>query len=153
MQYALSMAMVEAVSELTADRLRIRLKWPNDLYADSLKIGGVLCESRYDADSKRYVVTSGIGLNVDNRNPTICVNELIRRMAATAQADADQKMDDSLTTLRREEILSVFANHFERLFEALQKEGFGPLKERYLKYWLHSGQKVSVEPDAQGMNG
>lgn len=26
--------------------LRVRIKWPNDLYADGVKLGGVLCHSR-----------------------------------------------------------------------------------------------------------
>ena len=162
MQYAISIAVVDAVLDLTRNRVQLQLKWPNDLYHGNLKIGGVLCESRYDAESKRYVITSGIGLNVDNKEPTDCINAIIRRMMDNAvgdgdgaddDGDGDEKEVDQLALLSREEILCCFANHFERIYEGLQQHGFAALKEKYLRYWMHSGQKVSVDQDAQGMGG
>lgn len=55
-------------------RLGVKIKWPNDIYCDNLKLGGILCQSTY-RDQKFHLV-SGVGLNVDNRQPTTCVNEL-----------------------------------------------------------------------------
>ncbi|HRK01054.1 MAG TPA: biotin--[acetyl-CoA-carboxylase] ligase [Oligoflexia bacterium] len=42
---------------------RLRLKWPNDLYVGTSKIGGILCESRFQGSELAGVVV-GIGLNL-----------------------------------------------------------------------------------------
>ncbi|MCB1124785.1 MAG: biotin--[acetyl-CoA-carboxylase] ligase, partial [Verrucomicrobiae bacterium] len=43
--------------------LEIGLKWPNDLYFDGKKLGGMLTEARVDTDYLRELIF-GIGLNV-----------------------------------------------------------------------------------------
>lgn len=45
--------------EMVARGLRVDVKWPNDLFVDGRKLGGILCER---ADG---VVLAGIGLNVN----------------------------------------------------------------------------------------
>lgn len=45
--------------ELVARGLRVGVKWPNDLFVDGRKLGGILCER---ADG---IVLAGIGLNVN----------------------------------------------------------------------------------------
>ena len=46
----------------------LQLKWPNDLMLDDRKVGGVLCEARWQGEALGWV-TVGIGLNVRNRIP------------------------------------------------------------------------------------
>ncbi len=41
----------------------LRLKWPNDLYFDGKKLGGILCEAVPDGDGR--VIVIGIGINVN----------------------------------------------------------------------------------------
>ena len=41
----------------------IRLKWPNDLYADAGKLGGILVEARWREQSLEWVAI-GVGINV-----------------------------------------------------------------------------------------
>ena len=43
--------------------LRPSIKWPNDLYADGLKLGGVLSEAAWADGRPRYLVV-GVGINV-----------------------------------------------------------------------------------------
>ena len=47
--------------------LKVGVKWPNDLFFDGQKLGGMLTEARVDADSLRELVF-GIGLNVNQTN-------------------------------------------------------------------------------------
>jgi BirA family biotin operon repressor/biotin-[acetyl-CoA-carboxylase] ligase len=44
------------------------LKWPNDLMFDGRKIGGVLCEARWQGDNLAWIAV-GIGMNVLNTVP------------------------------------------------------------------------------------
>jgi BirA family biotin operon repressor/biotin-[acetyl-CoA-carboxylase] ligase len=41
----------------------VAIKWPNDLHLGGRKLGGILCEGRWEAGSPSFVV-AGIGINV-----------------------------------------------------------------------------------------
>jgi BirA family biotin operon repressor/biotin-[acetyl-CoA-carboxylase] ligase len=60
------MAVAEAVQTLMPKPLQ--LKWPNDLMLDDRKVGGVLCEARWQGDSLGWIAV-GVGMNVRNRVP------------------------------------------------------------------------------------
>jgi BirA family biotin operon repressor/biotin-[acetyl-CoA-carboxylase] ligase len=51
-----------------APRAPIRLKWPNDLMLGDRKVGGILCEARWQGDALGWIVV-GLGLNVTNEVP------------------------------------------------------------------------------------
>ena len=51
--------------ELEHTREPIVLKWPNDLYARDRKLGGLLCEARWQGEELAWIVV-GLGLNVAN---------------------------------------------------------------------------------------
>lgn len=149
MQYIISIAIVDTILNLTNNQIQLQLKWPNDIYYNNLKIGGVLCESIYDMKNRKYIITSGIGLNVNNKKPTICINDIIKQKMNDEQKTEN---DDDKLILSREEILSEFVNVFEPIYEDLVENGFKTQKEKYLKYWMHSGQKIIVDQDAINQN-
>ncbi|KAJ0024556.1 hypothetical protein Pint_08235 [Pistacia integerrima] len=135
LQYVVSLALTEAIKDI-CDRhglpyIDVKIKWPNDLYLNGLKVGGILCTSTYKL--KKFNVSAGIGLNVSNEEPTTCLNEVLR------------KLSDSAYQYRREDILSAFFNKFETFYDLFIKQGFQTLEELYYKTWLHSGQRVIVQ--------
>ncbi|CAA0809924.1 Biotin--protein ligase 1- chloroplastic [Striga hermonthica] len=134
-QYIISLAMTEAIKDVCRlsglPSLDVRIKWPNDLYLDGLKVGGILCTSTYK--SKKFNVSAGIGLNINNEQPTICLNSFLRRMGHAAPQ------------LQREEIIAAFFNKFESYYDIFISQGFQALEELYYKTWLHSGQRVIVQ--------
>ena len=46
----------------------VALKWPNDVIVDGRKVGGILCEARWQGDQLAWVAV-GVGLNVRNPPP------------------------------------------------------------------------------------
>jgi BirA family biotin operon repressor/biotin-[acetyl-CoA-carboxylase] ligase len=46
----------------------VELKWPNDVLLQGRKVGGILCEARWQGDALAWVAV-GIGLNVQNQPP------------------------------------------------------------------------------------
>ncbi|XP_071722192.1 biotin--protein ligase 2-like [Rutidosis leptorrhynchoides] len=133
-QYVVCLAVTEALKDLALKNgfpfLDVRIKWPNDLYLDGLKVGGILCTSTYS--SKKFNVSVGVGLNVDNDKPATSLNAALRKLTFGYQ-------------LRREDITSAFFNKFEHLFNIFENKGFQALEELYYKTWLHSGQRVVVQ--------
>ncbi|XP_050365993.1 biotin--protein ligase 2-like [Argentina anserina] len=134
-QYVVSLAVTEAIKDVCDKNglpyVDVRIKWPNDLYLNGLKVGGILCTSTYK--SKKFNVSAGIGLNIDNEKPTTCLNAVLRELSSTTYR------------FRREEILAAFFNKFEKFNDLFINQGFQSLEELYYKTWLHSGQRVIVQ--------
>jgi BirA family biotin operon repressor/biotin-[acetyl-CoA-carboxylase] ligase len=61
------LAVADALSEL-GGLPPVALKWPNDLLLDDRKLGGILCEARWQGDGVGWVAV-GVGLNVSNPLP------------------------------------------------------------------------------------
>lgn len=78
----------------------LRLKWPNDLILRDRKVGGILCEARWQGGQLGWIAV-GIGINVRNRVPEDV------RMAAIALHDvvpgleADDLVDPIVSRVRR----------------------------------------------------
>ncbi|KAI4388061.1 hypothetical protein MLD38_000431 [Melastoma candidum] len=140
LQYVISLAITEAVKEICDKNglpyLDLRIKWPNDIYLNGLKVGGILCTSSYK--SKKFNVSAGIGLNVHNNEPTICLNKVLRELSHSSYE------------FSREEMLGAFFNKFEELYDKFIHEGFQTLEELYYRTWLHSGQRVIVQDKSEG---
>jgi len=59
---------VAAALEAAAPGVRLGIKWPNDLLVGGLKVGGILCEARWQGAAPAWVAV-GLGLNVTNPIP------------------------------------------------------------------------------------
>lgn len=66
-QFSLSMAIalgiVDFLNPLLPDT-KLHIKWPNDIYANNRKIGGILINNEIMGNAFRYVI-AGIGINVN----------------------------------------------------------------------------------------
>ena len=63
----IGLAVADAVEAL-GPGVRVRIKWPNDLMVGDRKLGGILCEARWQGESLAWVV-AGVGINVANSIP------------------------------------------------------------------------------------
>lgn len=72
----IGLAVARALEGL-APKMAIRIKWPNDLMVEDRKLGGILCEARWQGDSLAWVV-AGIGVNVANAMPQELVGSAAR---------------------------------------------------------------------------
>lgn len=57
-------------------------------------------------------VHAGIGLNVNNEEPTTCLNAILR------------KLSDSTYQFRREDVIAAFFNKFEALYDIFLNQGY-----------------------------
>lgn len=68
-------------------KLNPKLKWPNDLYADGLKFGGILTEAAWTGKRPRYLV-AGVGINV--RPLGAGISERIARKATSIDEETGE---------------------------------------------------------------
>lgn len=92
---------------------------------------------------------AGIGLNVSNRAPTTCLEEVVARQAAAASGGGGGGgRGVREVKLARGAVLAHVLNHLERCYDEFEARGFGGLEPAYLASWMHSGQVVEVEEGA-----
>jgi BirA family transcriptional regulator, biotin operon repressor / biotin---[acetyl-CoA-carboxylase] ligase len=66
MSLRVGLAVAEALDDLVPHS--VQLKWPNDLMLGERKVGGILCEARWQGHTLGWV-TVGVGMNVRNAVP------------------------------------------------------------------------------------
>ncbi|KAK4619303.1 Biotin--protein ligase [Fulvia fulva] len=141
-QYIAALAIVAGIQNYGSgyEKLPIRLKWPNDIYAlkptsdpsreEYVKIGGILVNSSYSGGD--YTLIVGIGLNLDNAAPTTSINQLAAKQ--------------SLEPLTPEPLLASILTQFEMLFAKFCVNGFDQrFESQYYESWLHTDQLVTLE--------
>lgn len=136
---AVGVALAEALDRAPQGRPRIGLKWPNDLWLDQRKLGGVLIET-VSVGSQRMAVI-GIGLNVQPMEVAAvssgyaCLSEL--DPAASAPA-----------------ILHRLAWPLVLALRSFERQGFGAFQARYAARDVLRGHTVRsglIEGLAQGV--
>nr|XP_021383130.1 biotin--protein ligase [Lonchura striata domestica] len=135
-QHLVSLAVVEAVRSIPGyEDIELRVKWPNDIYySDLMKIGGVLVNSTLIETTFHILI--GFGFNVNNSNPTICINDLI------AKFNREEGME--LQPLSADCLIARTVTVLERLIEVFQEKGPNGILPQYYKYWVHSGKQVRL---------
>ncbi|KAI7834974.1 biotin-protein ligase [Kickxella alabastrina] len=140
LQYLFSLAAVNAIRSLPgyAD-LPLRLKWPNDIYAQTdsgeyVKIGGLLVTSSFKTNE--FTLLFGFGLSVANALPTTSINNLISQL--------NRRNGTQLPALSVEQTLALITAKFEELYRQFLLRGFAPLLPAYYRYWIHGDQVVTL---------
>ncbi|MCP5142900.1 MAG: biotin--[acetyl-CoA-carboxylase] ligase [Gammaproteobacteria bacterium] len=116
---ALPLAIGVAIADaLTGLGVHAALKWPNDLYVDGGKLGGILLESRVLAD--RIAVVVGIGLN-HHPDAALCaaIDQPIRFLAERSPG------------LRREAVAAEIIAAVTGAIAAYREQGIAP----FLSLW------------------
>ncbi|XP_058655962.1 biotin--protein ligase [Ammospiza caudacuta] len=138
-QHLVSLAVVEAVRSIPGyEDIELRVKWPNDIYySDLMKIGGVLVNSTLIETTFHILI--GFGFNVNNSNPTICINDLIAKF--------NREEGTELKALSADCLIARTVTVLERLIELFQEKGPNGVLPQYYKYWVHSGQRVRLRSE------
>ncbi|KAM6144440.1 biotin--protein ligase [Phoenicopterus ruber ruber] len=135
-QHLVSLAVVESVRSIPGyEDIDLRVKWPNDIYySDLMKLGGVLVTSTLIETTFHILI--GFGFNVNNSNPTICINDLITKF--------NKEERTKLKPLTVDCLIARTVTVLERLIDIFQEKGPNGVLPRYYKYWIHSGKQVRL---------
>ncbi|KAG0203093.1 biotin holocarboxylase synthetase [Mortierella sp. GBA30] len=160
-QYLVALAVVESVCSLPGyEDLPLRLKWPNDIYAEApldhpsqveaargadgqrtgpkmIKIGGVLVNSNFSGSE--FLLVIGCGVNATNPNPTTSINHLIRYHNKITGKNLDLFSQETLLAL-----ILVKLEEFHKRFLGGNRRGFAQFEDLYYKRWLHSDKIVTL---------
>jgi len=126
-QYLLIKIISLAVADLLADILfqvemagRIKIKWPNDIYIDDKKIGGILIENIW-RDNKLQSSVVGIGINI-NQTHFVSTNKSTSLALLTNRETDLKEVIEQLCSHIEARYLQLKANKLENIdFEYLQR--------------------------------
>ena len=145
-QYLMALAVSEAVDE--DGRLGVRIKWPNDIYAEvegvggsevgsgkkgRAKLGGILVNTNYIGGQWRIVV--GCGINVLNALPTTSLSQLHNLLAARSPTPVKPLPPPPSMEGTFAKIMNSFEQKWEQFIE---EKGFSGFLDEYYGRWLHS---------------
>ncbi|KAF9120497.1 biotin holocarboxylase synthetase [Mortierella sp. GBA39] len=154
-QYLVALAVVESVCSLPGyEEVPLKLKWPNDIYAEApleegeepapegtaprmVKVGGVLVNSNFSGSE--FLLVAGCGINTTNPNPTTSINHLIRYH--------NKKTGKNLALFTQETLLAHILVKLEQMYTTFlhgNGTGFAQLEQTYYKRWLHTNAFVTL---------
>lgn len=119
-----------AVAE-TLRSFDVRLKWPNDVLLDGGKVCGILSER---SDEKIIV---GIGVNAH-----ICPEGVFLYKTACLKGQ-----------MSLEALTQGILEHLARLWDMFLKQGFAPIREKWMFYATGLGQKMTVRLPDRNLEG
>ncbi len=129
---ATAVAAAQAIA-VTAD-VRPGLKWPNDIYLEGSKLGGVLVEMGAELDRVRWIIDS-IGINVNN---SFRGTEL--------EASAVSLAEVTGTRVSRKDLAVALLGELDRLWLAARSSGgLDYYREEFLRLDILQGKKIRVE--------
>jgi BirA family transcriptional regulator, biotin operon repressor / biotin---[acetyl-CoA-carboxylase] ligase len=96
----------------------VKIKWPNDLYYENKKIGGILIESNIRSGMMTTSV-AGIGINVNQESFTIPKASSLKKILGHE--------------LQRDSVFQKIISGIDKLYLQLQQNDYKSLKDRYLK--------------------
>ena len=123
----IGLSLAETVKEI-APQSDVRIKWPNDVFLGGKKLSGILLENICGS-----LWAVGIGVNV----------AAARELSGTGYGAGSLKENGIM--LDRIEFLHYYLAKFASDLEQYRREGFLPLKERWLGLALNCRQKISVK--------
>ena len=109
--FSLSMVTAHAIAEVIEPKIMksVRIKWPNDLYIDGRKLGGVLTESIFNGNELDRLII-GVGLNINQESfPITAGSNPISLAAATG------------SLFNRESLLAQILHSMESCYTAWER--------------------------------
>tara|TARA_B100000900_G_scaffold368488_1_gene345726 strand:- start:603 stop:1391 length:789 start_codon:yes stop_codon:yes gene_type:complete len=129
-----SFSLVAAISihkALIKHQIKSEIKWPNDIYINSKKVGGILIETLNK--NKKNIVVVGIGLNVFMKNNL----EIDREWTSLI-------LENENMTFDRNEIISDIANELIINKKTFEKQGFKIFKDNFNNLNFLKNKKITL---------
>ena len=124
-QYISALATIKAINNAYVAIPALKIKWPNDIYTiNGEKIGGVLVNCSTNGTLTQLCV--GIGLNVNNDEPTISLAKL------------------SGETISVPKLASKVCHAFIEEVDLFNELGYEQFVESFCQNWLHQDKKVKI---------
>jgi BirA family biotin operon repressor/biotin-[acetyl-CoA-carboxylase] ligase len=129
-----ALACYDALTEiLNKSHFDIKIKWPNDILVNNLKIAGILIENNI-SNSKINWSIIGFGLNINQ------INFDDNYKATSLKKLCNESIDITM-------MLQLFCKHFEKYYLMLKSNKYNQIKENYLNCFFGLNSWMSFETE------
>lgn len=128
----------------------LRLKWPNDLWWQQRKLGGVLVETANIAQRPERYVVIGVGLNLETPSAQAWPCDAAASMAAQAPAGLVELLDGDAEALSRGAVLALVLPSLIHDVLLFEREGFAAFAAEFAQRDALSGCAVALSDGQQG---
>jgi len=137
---SIGVAVSRALKQLGAQT--VQLKWPNDIYINHKKLGGILLEMVGDPTGHCTVII-GIGIN--------------HHMPSRSGSDIDQDWTDLKSTLSqsisRNQLTAYIINHSFAILDGYQQQGFASYRDEWQAIDAFWGKQATISTAKQSTTG
>jgi BirA family biotin operon repressor/biotin-[acetyl-CoA-carboxylase] ligase len=127
-----ALACYDALTEiLNKSHFDIKIKWPNDILVNNLKIAGILIENNI-SNSKINWSIIGFGLNINQ------INFDDNYKATSLKKLCNESIDITM-------MLQLFCKHFEKYYLMLKSNKYNQIKENYLNCFFGLNNWINFE--------
>ena len=140
--YLPSLCALSVKNALNHFNISASLKWPNDIFLNGKKIGGILCESKINKGKSKNIIM-GIGINVNQDNDDIKSLNILN--AGSLRSECGKMF-------KREEIISTIINNLEPLLMQFP-ENYKSIKYSWEKSCFHLNQIVELSTNSKKIKG
>ena len=136
-----AVAMGEAVGIVGPALIEVTYKWPNDVLLNGRKAAGILLESKAAADQSLEWLVIGLGANVSSFPADT-------RLAATSL-----HFEGCATSVTAVDLLEAFARHLLSWINIWLEDGFGPVREAWLRHAQGLREQIEVRLPKETLSG
>jgi BirA family biotin operon repressor/biotin-[acetyl-CoA-carboxylase] ligase len=136
--FVAAVALAETLESLLPPGRQLRCKWPNDLLIDGAKVSGILPEAEAEGGVVQAVVL-GMGVNVASFPP-----DLPYKATSLSAAGVHASVEG---------VLAGLAPRLLAWYRRWRKEGFPPIRRRWLDFATGLGQPIEVRLEREILRG
>lgn len=117
--------------------IQCAVKWPNDIFLNNKKLGGILCEMHAEADNVHFVV-AGIGININTKD--------LPPQGTSLFLHEKKK-------LSKVPIACGILEEIESYYLRARRQGFSELLKEWQKFSLLCGRRIKVKVMTKHIEG
>jgi BirA family biotin operon repressor/biotin-[acetyl-CoA-carboxylase] ligase len=129
------------ISEAALYRQGLRLKWPNDLLINNVKLGGILIEGGQTNPNSPTWMVIGLGINLRNAET---ISRRLQEHSSLGAAALDQLVPNQEAVPDTEFIWLKLIESFEKHIHEFDRHGFKHFKSSWAQWDAYEGQSVYI---------
>lgn len=145
LSFVAALALYEAFDAVCGDKVRLAIKWPNDVLINGGKVAGILLESA-GTGAESPVVAVGMGINLaEAPAPEVLEARAVAPVSVFGESGVRISPDD---------FLDLLAPRFAHWQHQLETFGFGPIRNAWLARAARLGEVIvarTTQSETQGV--
>ena len=128
-------AVVLAETLISMMKLKLRIKWPNDILVNGKKLAGILTEISTEMDAVNYIVV-GLGMNVNTR---------FENFPSEIKKSATSILIETGNRVPRIKFIQNYLKLYEKYYNMFKKNDFEPIMKRWKELADIIGKQIRVD--------